>query len=223
MSTPHEDTPSYAAELAETIAPERLARSQAFSAKLIAAHIERNALGVGASAPDFSLPDTHGKQVQLYDLLERGPVVLAFYRGAWCPYCNLQLRTYQKALPQITAHGATLVAVSPQLPDGSLTMTEQNDLTFPVLSDVGNRVARQYGLVFAVDDETRAKYLAMQIDLERSNGDARWELPMPGTFVIDRSGVIRLAFVTPDYTQRVEPAEIVAALATANREPRTAN
>jgi peroxiredoxin len=212
MSITPEHTPSYAAERAATIAPERMARSQAFSAKLIAAHIERNALGVGATAPDFSLPDAHGAQVQLRGLLARGPVVLAFYRGAWCPYCNLQLRTYQKALPQIAARGATLVAVSPQLPDGSLTMAEKNELTFPVLSDVGNVVARQYGLVFAIDDETREKYLAMQIDLERSNGDNRWELPMPGTFVIDQSGVIRLAFVTPDYTQRLEPAEIVAAL-----------
>lgn len=212
MSLPSEVTPSYVAERAATIAPERLARSQAFSAKLVAAQIERNALGVGADAPDFSLPATNGEQVQLRDLLARGPVVLTFYRGDWCPYCNLQLRTYQKALPQINAHGATLVAVSPQLPDGSLTMAEKNELSFPVLSDVGNTVARRYGLVFAIDDETREKYLAMNIDLERSNGDDRWELPMPGTFVIDRSGVIRLAFVTPDYTQRLEPAEIIAAL-----------
>lgn len=212
MSINADPTPSYSAELAATISPERLARSQAFSAKLIAAHIERNAVGVGAVAPNFSLPDTQGTPMQLSELLASGPVVLAFYRGAWCPYCNLQLRTYQKALPQIAAHGATLVAVSPQLPDGSLSMTEKNELTFPVLSDIGNVVARHYGLVFAVDAETREKYLGMNIDLERSNGAGGWELPMPGTFVIDRSGVIRLAFVTPDYTQRLEPADIVAAL-----------
>lgn len=207
-----ESVPSYAADLAATIAPERLARSQAVSAKLVEAHIERNALGVGAQAPDFTLPDVHGEPVRLGGLLERGPVVLSFYRGAWCPYCNLQLRAYQRALPQIVARGATLVAVSPQLPDGSLTMAEQNALGFPVLSDQGNQVARQYGLVFQLDGAVRERYLGMNIDLERSNGDSSWELPMPGTYVIDRGGTIRLAFVHPDYTRRLEPAEILVAL-----------
>lgn len=207
-----ETVPSYATDLAAAIAPERLARSQAVSAKLVEAHIERNALGVGAVAPDFLLPDASGSMVQLSTLLAEGPVVLAFYRGAWCPYCNLQLRAYQRALPQIQARHATLVAISPQLPDGSLTTTEQNDLAFPVLSDVGNKVAQQYGLVFQLDDDVRERYLAMKIDLEQSNGDTSWQLPMPGTFVIGRDGIIHLAFVHPDYTQRLEPAAILAAL-----------
>jgi peroxiredoxin len=123
------------------------------------------------------------------------------------------LRAYQDVLPRIQALGAVLVAVSPQLPDGSLSTAEQNRLDFDVLSDVGNVVARRYGLVFRLSDELVAAYRGpLAIDLEAANGDDSWELPVPGTFLVDREGVVRLAFVDPDYRARLEPAELLAAL-----------
>ena len=182
------------------------------TARVARSGIAAHALAVGAQAPTFSLPAATGNVVRLADLLERGPVVLTFYRGEWCPYCNLTLRAYQAALPAITALGATLVAVSPQTPDNSLTTVEKKELTFPVLSDAGNAVARAYGLVFSLSEDVRPLYTAIGSALPAYNGDQSWELPMAGTFVIARGGTARLAFVDPDYTHRLEPAEIVAAL-----------
>ena len=173
------------------------------------------ALGVGDRAPDFALPGVDGETTRLSSLLARGPVVLTFYRGAWCPYCNTQLRDYQENLGEIRAAGASLVAISPQTPDSSLSMQEKNALTFPVLSDEGNLVSRDYGIVFKVDDETRERYEAVGIDLARSNGTDTWELPVPATYVIDASGVIRAAFVEADYTQRASVRQILDALAAA--------
>lgn len=172
------------------------------------------ALGVGDRAPDFALPGVDGEIVRLGDLLARGPVVLTFYRGAWCPYCNTQLRDYQQNLSEITARGASLVAVSPQVPDSSLAMQAQNNLAFPVLSDVGGDVSDAYGLTFEVDDATRERYEAVGIDLAQSNGTPGvWELPVPGTYVIAPDGTILAAFVEADYTQRASVRQILDALA----------
>jgi peroxiredoxin len=170
------------------------------------------ALGVGDEAPAFRLPDVGGAEVALADLLAAGPVVVTFYRGAWCPYCNTELRSLQAVLPQIEAEGARLVAISPQTPDGSLSMKEKQDLAFPVLSDVGNTIARQYGIVFAVGEEVAERYRMSGIDLEASNGDASYELPIPATYVIGTDGVIRYAFVEADYTVRAEPSAVLDAL-----------
>ena len=168
------------------------------------------ALGVGETAPDFALPNAAGRDVRLSDLLARGPVVLTFYRGAWCPYCNTQLRDYQDVLGEIERAGATLVAVSPQTPDGSVTTVERNGLAFPVLSDIGNRVSRAYGLVFAVDARTRERYGAVGVDLAEAGG--AWELPVPATYVIDPGGTVRAAFVEADYTQRASARRVLDAL-----------
>ena len=173
------------------------------------------ALGVGDRAPDFALPDATGETVRLSDLLLDGPVVVTFYRGAWCPYCNTQLRDYQQALDSFEATGARLVAISPQVPDSSMSMAERNALAYSVLSDTGGQVSQQYGLVFRVDAETRARYEAVGIDLARYNGgdtDAAWALPVPATYVIDPSGIIRAAFVEADYTQRASPRQVLEAL-----------
>jgi peroxiredoxin len=166
----------------------------------------------GEPAPSFALKGPRGNTVALADLLRAGPVVLTFYRGAWCPYCNLQLREYQAMLPELKKLGATLVAVSPQTPDHSLSVTEKNDLAFPVLSDPHNEVARSYGLVFKVAGDLVDTYKNVGSDLVKYNGDDSWELPAPGTFVIGRDGKIRLAFVDGDYTRRLEPAAILEAL-----------
>jgi peroxiredoxin len=167
---------------------------------------------VGSKAPGFSLPDARGGEVTLAELLARGPVVVTFYRGGWCPFCNLQLRAYQAALPEIQALGATLVAISPQTPDNSLSTAEKAELTFHVLSDAHNEVARAYGLVFKLSDGLQALQRMFGNEPPKFNGDDSWELPVPGTFVLDRGGVVRLAGVDPDYTERVEPSAILAAL-----------
>lgn len=171
-----------------------------------------DAVGVGEQAPDFALPNAAATTVRLADLLAGGPAVLAFYRGEWCPYCNLQLRAYQAILPQIEALGGTLVAISPQTADHSLSMAEKNELGFEVLSDEGNVVARRYGLVFSVEDAIRETYRAVGVDLPAFNGDESWELPVPGTFVLGGDGTVALSFVEGDYRRRLEPAAIIEAL-----------
>ncbi len=167
---------------------------------------------VGDRAPTFRLPDARGGQLALDDLLTDGPVVLVFYRGAWCPYCNLQLAAFQSALGDIRAAGAALVAVSPQTPDQSLTFAEQKALEFPVLSDVGNAVARDYGLVFTQGDAVTATSRKLGIELADFNGDDSNALPAASTFVIDTDGVIRFASISGDYRWRVGPEEVLAAL-----------
>lgn len=169
----------------------------------------------GDPAPTFTLKDARGGEVSLQKLLSEGPVVLAYYRGQWCPYCDMQLRAYQEVLPQIRALGANLVAVSPQTPDESLSTAEKRNLAFSVLSDVGNKVARSYGLVFKVPAGLDGIHKAFGIDLAKSNGDATNELPVPGVFVIRRDGRIAFSFVNADYRERLEPAELLRQLAQA--------
>lgn len=182
------------------------------TAELAASGILEAATSTGATAPDFTLPNATGTPVQLSQLLSQGPVVLSFYRGQWCPYCNLELRALQQALPDISAAGATLVAVSPQTPDNSLSTVEKNELTFEVLSDVGNRVARDYGLVFQLPENLRPIYAGFGIDVPAHNGDETFELPVAATYVIATDGTIAHAFVDADYTKRLDPADIAAAL-----------
>ncbi|MFJ8780729.1 peroxiredoxin-like family protein [Streptomyces sp. NPDC102476] len=174
------------------------------------------ALTVGARAPRFTLPSATGQSLALDDLLTDGPVVLTFYRGAWCPYCNIALRSLQQHHEAITARGARLVAVSPQIPDESLTLTEKHDLAFDILSDIGSDTAKQYGLAFDLPDDLAAVYDKLGFDLQRVNGGHPRTLPLPATYVVDRAGVIRWAFVNTDYTTRAEPADILDALAALN-------
>ncbi|MGI5427345.1 peroxiredoxin-like family protein [Streptomyces sp. CA-179760] len=170
------------------------------------------ALATGDKAPRFSLPSATGQTLSLDALLAEGPVVLTFYRGAWCPYCNIALRSLQQHHDVITARGARLVAVSPQIPDESLPLTEKHGLAFDVLSDIGSDTAKQYGLAFDLPDDLAAVYDKLGFDLQRVNAGHPRTLPLPATYVIDRDGVIRWAFVDTDYTTRAEPADILAAL-----------
>lgn len=170
-------------------------------------------LVVGERAPDFTLPDARGEPVTLSELLRTGPVVLTFYRGAWCPYCNLQLQGLRASLPRIQDLGATLAAITPQRPDRSLAQVEKDGYPFPILSDLDGSVMTAYRLRFRVPEELSALYIReFGLDLAAYNGPGRYELPVPGTFVIDRSGTVRAAFVDVDYTHRPEPAAIVDAL-----------
>ncbi|MFF7788550.1 redoxin domain-containing protein [Streptomyces sp. NPDC007991] len=174
-------------------------------------HADR-ALTVGAQAPRFRLPSATGESVSLAGLLAAGPVVLTFYRGAWCPYCNIALRALQQHHAEISARGAALAAVSPQIPDESLSLADKHRLAFSVLSDVGSDTAKQYGLAFDLPDDLAAVYDRLGFDLQRVNGGHARTLPLPATYVIDREGVIRWAFVDADYTRRAEPTDILAAL-----------
>ncbi len=192
--------------------PEVLTGLGAEIKKLVESGIARQALQVGAKAPDFTLPDAHGKPVTLSALLARGPAVVTFYRGGWCPFCDLQLRAYQGALGAIHDLGAELVAISPQTPDYALSDVEKKLLTFPVLTDKGNRVAREFKLVFALSEALRALQTHFGSVLPKFNGDDSWELPMPGTFVLDRHGVVTFASVDPNWMVRVEPTVILDAL-----------
>jgi peroxiredoxin len=171
-----------------------------------------NALKEGAQAPDFTLPNARGNAVTLSHLLTQGPVIMTFYRGQWCPYCHLALRAYQQALPHMQARGASLVAISPQTPHHNRAMAEKLKLTFALLSDMGNQVARQFGLVFTIDEAVRAAHKQVCANLPAFNGDNSWELPMAGTFLVDQSGTVRLAFVHPDFTRRLDPSVVIARL-----------
>lgn len=167
----------------------------------------------GDQAPLFSLPNADGNTIDLESQLEQGPVVLTFYRGVWCPYCNLQLKTYQAILPQIAEAGARLMAVSPMTPDHSLGMKEANALRFEVLSDVGNKVARQFTAVFRNDDAPIQAMKDLGYDFFSFYEDRTAELPVPATFVIAQDRSILLAGSGGgDYRQRVEPQAILDAL-----------
>jgi peroxiredoxin len=199
-------------EFARTAPAGRPALYEAKIEELRASFAMEKALGVGGEAPDFVLPDAHGRPVSLSGILQLGPAVVTFYRGGWCPYCNLQLRAYQAALPDMMALGARLVAISPQLPDGSLSTAEKNELTFDVLSDVGNEVARRVGLVYALPEELRAALRSNNKALPAINGDESWELPLPATYVIATDRRVALAFIDVDYRRRLAPEDILAAL-----------
>lgn len=182
-----------------------------------------HALKVNDPTPDFSLPDAFGHEISLSTLLREGPVVISFYRGEWCPFCNLELRALQQALPEINKLGANLIAISPEKPDNGIVLTEKNQLTFPVLSDFRNAVARRFGIVFRVGDEVQnLSRTVFRNDLALRNGEDTYELPVPATFVIDRTGIVRFAHVDVDYmTGRVEPEKVIAALeAIARSAPR---
>ena len=170
-------------------------------------------LAVGERAPDFQLPDALGKIVSLRERLAAGPVVLVFYRGEWCPYCNLHLRALQAALPEITARGASLIAISPQSPDHALSMREKADLSFEVLSDIDQAVMSSYKVRFTLPDDLQDLHRnVFDNDLRQHTADGSWSLPVPATFVIDRDGSIRAAHVSADYRTRMEPAAVIAAL-----------
>ena len=185
---------------------------QQATAELAASGILDQTLKVGDSIPDFTLPNATGQTVNIRDLLDRGSVVIAFYRGGWCPYCNLELKALQNALSAIQSTGATLVAISPETPDNSLTTQEKNELAFPVLSDENNQVARQFGLVFELSASLRPIYESFGIDLVAYNGNDRFELPIPATYVVRPNSEIVYAFADVDYTKRAEPSEVVNAL-----------
>jgi peroxiredoxin len=165
----------------------------------------------GDNAPNFTLKNATGKEVQLNDYLKKGPVVLTWYRGGWCPYCNMTLHYLQEQLPNIQLKGANLLALTPEMPDKSMSTVEKHQLQFEVLSDIGNKVAKQYGIVFKLTDAVADTY-QKGFDLHGFNGDESDELPLAATYVIDQNGVIVYTFLDAEYTNRAEAKDILAAL-----------
>lgn len=171
------------------------------------------AIAIGQQAPDFELPNSRGEAISLSALLALGPVVITFYRGGWCPFCNLQLRALQARLPDIRSLGAELVAITPQKPDESLTQTERDTLEFPVLSDQDSRVAAQYGVAWEVP-ELLLEHMRKdrKLDLAEINNGNGSVLPIPATFVLGCDGFVTWRYVNVDYRTRAEPDDVVAAL-----------
>ena len=196
-------------------APERVAMMEVATAELKATGIESRALSIGVRAPDVSLPDALGQRVRLSELWRPGPLVVIFYRGGWCPYCNLELRAWQQRLADLRHLGASLVAISPQTPDNSLSTAEKNELAFPVLSDSTLEAAEAFRIAFELAPELVELYGRVGNDLPVLNGNGRWVLPMPATYVIDQDGRIVFSHVEADYRERAEPADVMAAVAQA--------
>ncbi len=174
--------------------------------------LAKTALKAGDQVPPIALTNAEGTIVDIKSLLGRGPVIVTFYRGGWCPYCNLELRAFQQILPEIKAAGASLVAISPEKPDDTLSTTEKNALDFEVLSDVGQKVGRAFGLVYTFSDELKWAYREFGLDIPGKNGADEWALPISATYVIGRDGRIVYAYTDADYRDRAEPAEVLKAL-----------
>ncbi|MFW0759189.1 peroxiredoxin-like family protein [Pseudomonas sp. H11T01] len=182
------------------------------TAELIASGAAERALKVGDKAPLFTLKDPDGNAVSSAELLAKGPLVLTFYRGVWCPYCNLELQALQAFLPTLQEAGASLLAISPQIAANSRKSVRTNGLEFPILSDTHNDVAAAFGLRFELPDYLIDLYKNLRNDLPTFNDDPSWTLPMPARYVIGQDGVIRYAEVNPDYTQRPEPEAMLASI-----------
>ncbi|OWT68107.1 MULTISPECIES: peroxiredoxin-like family protein [unclassified Achromobacter] len=183
------------------------------TAELIASGAAQRALKAGDQAPAFTLDDPNGEPVSSADLLRQGPLVLTFYRGVWCPYCNMELQALQAALPAIhAAGGANVVAISPQVAANSRKSVRQNALEFPILSDTHNDVAAAFGLRFEMQDYLIELYRSLKNDLPAFNGDPSWTLPMPARYVIAPDSTIVYAEVNPDYTRRPDPSEMLPAI-----------
>lgn len=203
----------YKAGFIQRVPAERVAMMESATADLKKTGIETHALQVGDHAPELVLPDATGQAVRLSDLWAKGPLVLIFYRGGWCPYCNLELRAWQQHLEKLGALGGSLVAVSPQTPDNSLSTAEKNQLTYPVLSDSGLAAATAFGIAFELPKELIDLYGSVGNDLPVLNGNGRWVLPLPATYVVGHDGKVLYAHVEADYRMRAEPSDVLGVLA----------
>jgi len=203
---------TYCADFLQSLAPDQAARLERATAEIISSRHSMQALGVGDAVPDFALPNQHGRIVRLSKRLAEGPVVLFFYRGMWCPYCNLTLRAYAQLLGPVRNVGGSLLAISPQTPEATERTAHENEVDFEVLSDVGSEIARAFRVSFKLPPDLLALYAEWGHVLPEYNGTDEGILPIPATFVIGADGVIRLAHVNVDYRKRLEPAEAAAAL-----------
>jgi peroxiredoxin len=191
--------------VAEKTPPHVVPTIEATRQRLMDSGLVEGALHPGQMIPDFEMPDATGKLVKSSDLRQTGPLLILFYRGTWCPFCNLTVRAYQEQLQPFQDRGVTLVAISPQTPDHSLTLQEKHHLKFPVLSDSGNSVARQFGIVFQMDPALKQVHELFGVDVAAYNGDNRCELPVPAAFLVSKAGKVMRSFVEVDYMKRLAP------------------
>jgi peroxiredoxin len=208
-----EQLAEYRAGWYQRVPAERQAIMQRHIDELRSGTIARAMLKVSDRAPAIVLENAKGATVDVATLLKKGPVIVTFYRGGWCPYCNLELRAYQEILPQIVAVGASLVAISPEKPDDAVSTAEKNALTFEVLSDVGQKVGRAFGLVYEFTEELKNAYQGFNLDVPARNGTpGEWALPVSATYVIDRDGSIIYAYKDVDYRDRADPCDVLKVL-----------
>jgi peroxiredoxin len=186
-------------------APHIVPTIEATTQRLRESGLAKRALQPGQAITDFELPDAAGKLVNSADLRRSGPLLILFYRGAWSPFCNLTVQAYQERLQAFLNRGATLVAISPQTPDNSLTLKQKHDLKFPLLSDSGNTVARQFGIVFQLDPALKPVQEQFGVDIAAYNGDDRFELPVLATFLVSKEGKVVQSYVEVDYMKRLAP------------------
>jgi peroxiredoxin len=192
----------------EMAPPEMLAVMHRVTDELIASGQAERALKAGDRAPAFTLPDPDGKLVSSQDLLAKGPLVVTFYRGAWCPYCNLDLQALEEARPEIEGRGASLVAVSQQTAANSRKSQHSNKLGFPIVGDKGGELAAKFGIRWRLPEDLQAIHKQLGADLVAFNGEDSWTLPMPARYVIGQDGVIAYAEINPDYTRRPDPSDV---------------
>jgi peroxiredoxin len=213
MPTLSQQLEEYRAGWMQRVPAERRAAMERHIAHLLESGIGGTAMQVGDQAPEIVLPDAHGQPFEVARLLAMGPVIVTFYRGGWCPFCNLELKAYQAVLPRIAAAGASLVAISPEKPDDTVSTTEKNALTFPVLSDVGQKVGKAFGLVYSFTDELRSVYDGFKLDIPDKNGAPDdWSLPLSATYVIGTDGRILFADTSVDYRRRTDPLDVLHVL-----------
>jgi peroxiredoxin len=182
------------------------------TAELVASGAARRAKKAGEIAPSFSLQDPEGNVVNSDQVLKRGPLVVSFYRGVWCPYCNMELQALEAVKSEFDKYGASLVAISPQTAPNSRKSVRQNKLSFAILADVKGKVGAAFGLRFNLQDYLIELYKGLKNDLPTFNDDPSWTLPMPARFVIGQNGTILYSEVNPDYTHRPEPEAMIPVL-----------
>jgi peroxiredoxin len=208
-----EQLAQYRAEWRVRVPTERQAVMDQHVAHLGTSGIARSAKQVGDRAPAIRLRDQNGLDIDVTTLLSNGPVIVTFYRGGWCPFCNLELKAFQAVLPRIATAGASLVAISPEKPDDTVSTAEKNALSFPVLSDIGQQVGRAFGVVYAFTDEVRTVYDGFKLDIPAKNGTPDdWSLPLSATYVIGTDGTILFADTRVDYRERTDPLDVLRVL-----------
>lgn len=178
------------------------------TANLKSQNLSKNALKTGQNLPSFTLKNVENKSVSLADF-NSDFLVISFYRGGWCPYCNLELKALQNILPELTALNGELIAITPETPDNSLTTSEKNELTFSVLSDIDNTYTKSLGLVFKLPEDLQGVYNDFGIDVKKHNNNTNFELPMPATYIVNKDRQVIYSFVPEDYTERLAPETIL--------------
>ena len=202
----------YKCKMSSTLSKEVLEVLSRNTSLLQERHLAEEAINVGDAFPTFNLPDSSGHSHSLAELIQKGPLIISFFRGGWCPYCVLELKALRNIVNDLPALNATLIAITPEKLANIADTVSQNELNFVVVSDQNNVLAKQCGLVFTVPDDLLAEYKTLGIDINSNNGEEKAELPIPATYIVDQQGKIRFAFVEEDYISRAEPSDLLTVL-----------